>query len=52
MFRTFNCGVGLVLCVEKDNIEETINHLNNNGETAWLIGEIIENNKKSRVQFK
>jgi len=52
MFRTFNCGVGLVLCVEKDNVEDAINRLHDNGETAWLIGEVAENNKQPRVQLK
>ena len=52
MFRTFNCGVGLVLCVEKDNVEDAINRLHDSGETAWLIGEVAENNKQPRVQLK
>ena len=52
MFRTFNCGVGLILCVEKNNAEEAINRLHDNGETAWLIGKVIENNKQPRVQLK
>ena len=52
MFKIFNCGVGLVLCIEKNNADETINYLNNNGETAWLIGEVINNDKQPRVQLK
>jgi len=52
MFKTFNCGVGLVLCAEQNNADKIINYLNDNGETAWLIGEVVENNKKSKVQLK
>jgi phosphoribosylformylglycinamidine cyclo-ligase len=52
MFKTFNCGVGLVLCVEQKNTDKTINYLNNNGETAWVIGEVIKNNKRVKVQLK
>ena len=52
MFKTFNCGVGLILIVEKNDAEETIKHLNDYGEAAWIIGEVIENNKQERVQFK
>ncbi len=52
MFKTFNCGVGLVLCTEKNNVDKIINYLNGNGETAWLIGEVVENNKNSKVQLK
>ena len=52
MFKTFNCGVGLILCIEKNNADETINYLNNNGETDWLIGEVVKNDGQSRVQLK
>ena len=52
MYKTFNCGVGLILIVEKNDAEETIKHLNDYGEAAWIIGEVIENNKQERVQFK
>ena len=52
MFKTFNCGVGLVLCAEQNNADKIINYLNDNGETAWLIGEVVENNKNSKVQLK
>ncbi len=40
MYRTFNCGVGMVLCVSADNAEKTLKHLNDAGETAWVIGSI------------
>ena len=52
MFKTFNCGIGLVLCVEHNNADKTINYLNNNGETAWVIGSIIKNNGGTKVQIK
>lgn len=40
MYRTFNCGVGMVLCVSSDNAEKALKHLNDAGETAWVIGSI------------
>jgi len=52
MFKTFNCGIGLVLCVERNNADKTINYLNDNGETAWVIGSIIKNNGGTKVQIK
>ncbi len=52
MFRTFNCGIGLILCVEKNNAEDAINRLHDNGENAWLVGKVIKNNKQPRVQLK
>ena len=51
MFRTFNCGIGLILCVEKNNAEDAINRLHDNGENAWLVGKVIKNNKQPRVQL-
>ena len=52
MFRTFNCGIGLVLCVNHNDADETINFLSNNNETAWKVGKVIENNGREKVQFK
>jgi len=40
MYRVFNCGVGMVLAVSKNDSQSIIDHLNNFGETAWLIGDV------------
>jgi len=40
MYRTFNCGVGLVICVPAAQQQQAIDSLNQNGESAWLIGHI------------
>ena len=40
MYRTFNCGVGLVICVPAEQKQQAIDSLNKNGESAWLIGHI------------
>jgi len=40
MYRTFNCGVGMVLCVSADSAEKTLQILNDAGEKAWTIGSI------------
>ena len=40
MWTTFNCGVGMTVCVSADNAEKAINTLTELGETAWRIGEI------------
>lgn len=42
MYRTFNCGVGFVVVVPSDKADEAIKLLNDNGETAWKLGEIVE----------
>lgn len=40
MYRTFNCGVGMVICVSQDNAEAALKTLQNCGENAWIIGQI------------
>jgi len=40
MYRTFNCGVGMVIVVPADKVEESIKVLTEAGENAWHIGEI------------
>jgi len=44
MYKTFNCGVGMVVCVAQENKSEAINYLNGIGETVWETGKIISNN--------
>ena len=52
MFRTFNCGVGMVLCVAADDLAETLRCLASNGETAWKIGQVRSNRESaSRVIY-
>ena len=41
MYRTFNCGVGFVIVVPKDKADEAIKTLNDAGENAWAIGEMV-----------
>ncbi|WP_395343397.1 phosphoribosylformylglycinamidine cyclo-ligase [Ningiella sp. W23] len=40
MYRTFNCGVGLVLVLEDEIAHQCVKLLNELGEEAWVIGEI------------
>ena len=40
MFKTFNCGIGLMLVVCKDQTEKTIALLNECGEHAWHAGSV------------
>lgn len=42
MYRTFNCGVGMVIAVAAENAEAAIASLNAAGETAWQIGRITK----------
>ena len=40
MYRTFNCGVGMVVAVPKERVESCLGLLNSTGENAWQIGHI------------
>lgn len=40
MYRTFNCGVGLIVALPKEQANAAVDLLNSEGENAWIIGEI------------
>lgn len=40
MYRTFNCGVGLIVALPKEQAEQAVALLNAEGENAWVIGEV------------
>ncbi|WP_036231996.1 phosphoribosylformylglycinamidine cyclo-ligase [Marinobacterium litorale] len=40
MYRTLNCGVGMVICVPADESAHALKLLAEQGETAWIIGTI------------
>ncbi|MCF2857273.1 phosphoribosylformylglycinamidine cyclo-ligase [Pseudoalteromonas sp. SMS1] len=40
MYRTFNCGVGMILVVPAEKLAQSIEILSAQGENAWHIGEI------------
>ncbi|MCF7481193.1 phosphoribosylformylglycinamidine cyclo-ligase [Vibrio sp. J1-1] len=42
MYRTFNCGVGLIVALPKDQAEAAVALLQEEGENAWVIGEIAQ----------
>ena len=42
MYRTFNCGVGMIIVVPADKLDQSIDILNAHGENAWHIGAIAD----------
>ena len=40
MYRTFNCGIGMVVIVAAENAERAVERLRASGEAATVIGEI------------
>jgi phosphoribosylformylglycinamidine cyclo-ligase len=51
MYRTFNCGVGMVLVVDNKHQQACLKKLNELGEKAWVIGEIIDKKQSESVIF-
>ncbi|KAJ3279857.1 Bifunctional purine biosynthetic protein ade1 [Borealophlyctis nickersoniae] len=45
--RTFNCGVGMVLIVARENVAEVKELLKEGGETVYDMGEVVKDSKKS-----
>jgi phosphoribosylformylglycinamidine cyclo-ligase len=42
MHRVLNCGVGMVICVGQDQVENALNVLRAAGEQPWVIGQIAD----------
>jgi len=49
MYRTFNCGIGMVLVVNAEDADTAIEVLNNAGESAFKLGEITSSNGAADV---
>ena len=41
-YNTFNMGVGMVLCVDKNDVQSTIDILKSCGEDAFILGKVTE----------
>ncbi|AKH64862.1 MULTISPECIES: phosphoribosylformylglycinamidine cyclo-ligase [Photorhabdus] len=53
MYRTFNCGVGMVIALPQTAVEQALELLNAAGEKAWQIGTIAtqkENEQQVVIQ--
>ena len=46
MYNTFNMGVGMSIVVPKEEVETALAILRENGEDAYIIGEIIKSDEK------
>ena len=53
MYRTFNNGIGMVVCVAEADVDETLALLATSGETAIPIGRIVQSdNAEPQVLIK
>ena len=52
MYRTFNCGVGLMIVLPSDKADQALEILNKLGENAWKIGHIENSDAEQQVEIK
>ena len=51
MLTTFNCGIGMIVCVDARDEVETKDVLSKQGEAVFSIGEIVAGSGKSEVVY-
>jgi len=49
MYRTFNCGVGMVIAMSAAEADKAVQLMNDAGEKAWKIGVIKASDSEERV---
>ncbi len=52
MYRTFNCGVGMVVVAAENDAESILQMLNENGTEAWQLGRIEASSGAAAVRFE
>jgi phosphoribosylformylglycinamidine cyclo-ligase len=51
MLTTFNCGIGMIVCVAAEDEKATLATLQALGETVFVIGELVESEGKPEVTY-
>ncbi|MGZ8185390.1 MAG: phosphoribosylformylglycinamidine cyclo-ligase [Methylobacter sp.] len=51
MLTTFNCGIGMIVCVAAEDEKATLETLHSLGETVFPIGELVEAEGKPKVIY-
>jgi phosphoribosylformylglycinamidine cyclo-ligase len=51
MLTTFNCGIGMIVCVAPEDERATLQTLNQLDEKAFTIGELVESEGKPEVIY-
>lgn len=51
MYNTFNMGIGMAIIVPKAELEIALEILKEAGETAYVIGEVVEGNKEININL-
>ncbi|MCX7096729.1 MAG: phosphoribosylformylglycinamidine cyclo-ligase [Methylococcales bacterium] len=51
MLTTFNCGIGMIVCVAAEDEQVTLETLTALGETVFVIGELVASEGKPEVHY-
>lgn len=51
MYNTFNMGIGMAVIVNKEDAENTVKILEEQGEKAYIIGKVEEGNKEIKIDL-
>jgi len=51
MYRTFNCGIGMIVVVDADDAQQAMAQLTESGETAFDLGEVKAGSSDQQVQI-
>jgi len=51
MYRTLNCGIGMVVCVPDDQARQCLAILEQQGESAWILGRVEAGDGKPRIEL-
>ena len=52
MYRIFNCGIGMVLIVNKEYVNDILDEISLNKLNSYVIGEVKDKTQKESVIFK
>ncbi len=52
LLRTFNCGVGMVVIVAREQVGDISAILRENGETVFELGHIVNSERSDKVRFQ
>ena len=51
MYRTFNCGMGMLLVLDANDAPAAVKLLEEQGEKAWLAGRVEKTDSEDRVRI-
>ena len=52
MLITFNCGIGMIVCVAPEHEKAAMDMLSQSGETVFALGELLESAGKAQVIYR